>query len=288
MRTSLFAAALLLCASAASAQGRDFSKVEIQTVPVRDGVFMLEGAGGNIGVLAGPEGLLIVDDQFAPLAPKIEAALAKLGKAPLRFVLNTHWHGDHVGGNIYFGQKAPIFAHENVRVRMAKGMDARAGLPVVTYADGISLHLNDEEVRVFHLGKAHTDGDSVVHFTRAKVVHLGDQMFNGRFPFIDLASGGSVKGLIANLEALRPTLPPDVKIIPGHGPLATLKEYDAYLAMLKDSVARIEKGLRAGKKAAQLQKENVLEGYEAWSHDFIPTDRYIETVYRELAGPSGG
>lgn len=282
------ALALALVAPATLAQPKNLSRVTIKVTKVADNVYMLEGAGGNIGVSAGPDGVLIIDDQFAPLAPKIERALAKLSPKPLRFVLNTHWHGDHTGGNAVFGKRAPILAHNNVRVRLALSEEQgkprpAASLPVVTYDDGISVHLNGEDIRVLHLGPAHTDGDSVVFFPKAKVVHLGDQFFNGRLPYVDLDSGGSVKGLIRNLEKLRAEITDDMKIIPGHGPLATPADLDRFIAVLKETVARVQKGIDEGKTLEQLTQEKILAKWDDLASEFMTTDRYLSILYRDLA-----
>lgn len=282
-----------LVATTAAAQPRDFSRVEVKAAHVAGNVHVVTGMGGNIGVLAGPDGILLVDDQFAPLAPKIEKAIAPLSKRPVRFVLNTHWHGDHTHGNEVFGKTATVLAHENVRVRMADPEQAKArgvspapphALPVITYKDGLSVHLNGEEIRVFHVGPAHTDGDSVVVFPKSNVIHMGDLFFNGTFPFVDLDSGGSVKGLIAALKKVRAHLTPQMKIIPGHGAVATIKEFDAYLAMLENARARVEKGVAQGKSAEQLKKENVLGAYEKWSFPFATTEKFIDTLHRDVAG----
>lgn len=287
-RSALVSAlAVALVAPSIRAQPKDVARTQIKVTKVAGNVHMLEGAGGNIGVSAGPDGILLVDDKFAQLAPKIEKALKQLSPKPLRFVLNTHWHGDHTGGNVVFGKRAPILAHDNVRVRLAlaeqKGKPhSAAALPVITYADGITVHLNGEDIRVVHLGPAHTDGDSVVFFPKAKVVHLGDQFFNGTFPFIDLDSGGSVVGLIRNLEKLRTEIPDDMKIIPGHGALATPADLDRYVIMLKDTTERVKKGIAEGKTLEQLQQEKALATWESWASAFVPTERYLATLYREL------
>src|SRR5262249_53014294 len=200
------AIAALGTAALAVAQ-QDFDKVEIKATEVAGTVYMLEGAGGNIGVSAGDDGLLIVDDQFAPLAPKIEAALKGIADKPLKFVLNTHWHGDHTGGNAAFGMKAPIIAQTNVRKRLLEGNAQRQippapkeALPVVTFDEDVTIHFNGEDIHVVHYPHGHTDGDAIIYFPSSNVLHMGDDFFNGRFPFIDVSSGGSVKGLIANIE----------------------------------------------------------------------------------------
>ncbi|HEX7956823.1 MAG TPA: MBL fold metallo-hydrolase, partial [Pyrinomonadaceae bacterium] len=245
--------ALSLCAAQATAHGNahghrepqlDFSKVEIKTTKVAGAVHMLEGAGGNIGVSAGPDGVLIVDDQFAPLADKIRAAFKPLSPGPLRFVLNTHFHFDHTHANPVFGREALIVAHANVHRRLS--IETRVlgetykplpkeGLPVVTYETVLSVHFNGEEVRVVHFPAGHTDGDSVVYFTGSNVIHMGDDFFSGRFPFIDLDNGGSVEGLARNVAEIIAKAPAGVKIIPGHGPLSTLADLRAYHAMLVET-----------------------------------------------------
>ena len=198
----------LFSADRCFAQQRDMSKVEIKSQAVAGSIHMLVGSGGNIGVSVGPDGVLIVDDQFAPLAEKIEAALAALDKGALKFVLNTHWHGDHTGGNAHFGRKGYIIAQDNVRKRLADKSDTpKEALPVLTFENSMSVHFNGEEIRLIHLGPGHTDGDSIVYFTKSGVVHMGDLFFNGRFPFVDLGSGGDVAGLMRNIEAALKLLP---------------------------------------------------------------------------------
>ena len=202
-RAAIVSAVLIAAAGVSAAQQTDFTKVEMKPTQVAGQVWMLEGLGGNIGVSVGEDGILIVDDQFAPLADKIRAALKGMGEGKLKFVLNTHYHGDHTGANPAFGPEAPIIAHHNVRVRLLTESRrgervtppmAKEGLPVITYADGLSIHFNGEEIRVLHLPGGHTDGDSVVLFTGSNVVHMGDDFFHNRFPFVDLDAGGASRG----------------------------------------------------------------------------------------------
>ena len=279
--------AMLVASTVPALAQTDFSKVEIKVHPVAGQIFMLEGAGGNIGVSVGEDGIVIVDDQYAPLAPKIKAALASITDQPVRFVLNTHYHGDHTGGNEFFGEKAPVVAHENVRSRLVEGVPSRnidpapeGALPVITFNDRLSIHLNGEEVRALHVPHAHTDGDSVIFFQGSNVVHLGDLFFNGLFPFIDIDSGGSVDGVIAGIAALLPKIADDAKIIPGHGPLASKQDLEKTLGMLRETSALVRAGLAAGKTAEQMKEEKILAKWDSWSWGFISADRFVDTLAR--------
>jgi cyclase len=294
-------AALLVAVSprVARAQEPDPAKVEIKVQKVARTVYLLEGAGGNIGVSVGDDGIVVVDDQFAPLAPKIQAALRGITDKPVRFVINTHWHFDHVGGNAYFQRQGPVLAHENVRRRMEAGgalLDgsvkvppaAREALPIVTFDGRASVHLNGEEIRAVHLPSGHTDGDAVVFFTRSNVVHMGDDFVTYGFPFIDLDSGGSARGLIAAVKTVIAAVPPDARVIPGHGRLSTAADLPPFVAMLEEAVARVQKGIDTGKSADQLVKENVLAGYEKWSSKFVTTEKFTRTLYDDLTGRRPG
>jgi len=226
---NLIAVALSFLGMSLIAQERDFSKVEIKVQKVAGTVYMLQGAGGNIGVSVGEDGIVIVDDQFAPLAPKIKEALKGITDKPIKFILNTHYHGDHTGGNGVFGKDAPIIAHENVRRRLQSGTTAggrtvppapKGALPVVTFNDRVTIHANGEDIRALHVPSGHTDGDSVIFFPQSRVVHMGDDFFNGMFPFIDIENGGSVKGMAVSVEKILSQIGDDVKVIPGHGALS--------------------------------------------------------------------
>jgi len=294
MKTAIrvtFACLFLLSVGIAMVQ-QDFSKVEIKATQVRGNVYMLEGQGGNIGVSAGDDGLLIVDDQFAPLAEKIRAALSKLNSGKLKFVLNTHWHGDHTGGNPIFGKEATIIAHANVRQRLMAEQRRgervtpplpKEGWPVITLESSLSLHFNGEEIKVMHFPKGHTDGDCVIFFTKANVVHMGDDFFVGRFPFVDLASGGDVEGLIKNIETVISQLPADVKIIPGHGPISTLDDLKQYHNMLLKTVAAVRSGITAGKSLDDLKKQGFAEEWKSWGSGFISAERWIETIHQNFS-----
>jgi cyclase len=279
-RTVLFAAIVFAFAVFAFAQQRDWSKVEIKVIHVAKNIYMLQGEGGNIGVSVGPDGLLIVDDQFAPLAPKIEAALKELNPGKLKFVLNTHHHGDHTGGNAHFGREAHIIAHENVRKRL--GNAAKEALPVITFDESLHVHFNGEEIRLTHLPHGHTDGDSMIHFTGANVIHMGDQFFSGRFPNIDLGGGGDVRGYISNVEHVMTNLPPDVKLIPGHGPLSTVKELKELHHMLVETTGIVEKQITAGKSLDQIKAAGLPEKWKGWAAPTLSTERWLEMLYRGL------
>ena len=298
--------ALSLCAAQAGAHGTrhghaepqiDLSKVEIKTTKVAGGVYMLEGAGGNIGVSAGPDGVLIVDDQFAPLADKIRAALKPLSPGPLRFALNTHFHFDHTHANPVFGREALIVAHANVRRRLSVETTVlgqkypplpKEGLPVVTYDTTVSLHFNGEEIRVVHFPAGHTDGDSIVFFAGSNVIHMGDDFFAGRFPFIDLDNGGSVEGLTRNVAEVISKAPAGVKIIPGHGPLSTVEDLRAYHSMLVETTELVRARLRAGRTLEQAKAEGLPDKWKEWGTGFINTGDWIGIVYRSLQQNAGG
>lgn len=271
-----------LLSSVAVAQ-QDFSKVEIKATQVSNNVYMLEGSGGNIGVSVGDDGILIVDDQFAPLADKIVAALEKLNPGKLKFVLNTHHHGDHTGSNAALaGKGATLIAHANARANLAKDTRIPAvALPVITFDRGASIHFNGEEITLLHQGPAHTNGDSVIYFTKANVIHLGDQFMTGRFPFIDFSSGGNVDGLAANLKAVIAAAPADVKIIPGHGRLATLQDLKDVLAVIEETAALVRQRMAEGKTLEQLKAEGLPEKWKSWGEGFITTHRWIETIYNQ-------
>lgn len=285
--TSL-AAFVLASATVVPAQD-DFSGVEIKVTRVAGNIYMLEGAGGNIGVSAGPDGILIVDDQFAPLADKIRTALKGIGNHKLRFILNTHFHGDHTGGNAVFGPEATIVAQSNVRRRLESGgmiqgekndPISKDALPVITFDESLSVHMNGEEIKLLHVPSGHTDGDSIIFFSGANVVHMGDQFFNGGFPFVDLRSGGTVDGYVRNIGTVLEKLKPGVKIIPGHGPLATLEDLRTYHQMLVATTGLVQKKIKDGKTLEQSKAEGLPAEFERYGKGYINTDGWIETIYK--------
>lgn len=268
--------------------------VTVKTQKITDRVYMLQGRGGNVGALVGADGILIVDDDYAQVSPKLAEALKALGTDAPRFIFNTHWHGDHTEGNKFFGAEkgSLILAHANVRQRLMTDVTAygqtfkafpKNALPVVTYDQSISIHFNDEEVRAVHYPNGHTDGDSIIFFTKANVVHLGDDFFRDRFPFVDLQSGGSVQGLTKNLADLLAKLPADVKIIPGHGPLSTRDDLKAYHQTIVETTDIVQKGMTAGKTLEGLKKDGLPEKYKSWGSGFVKQDFWIETIYKSLS-----
>jgi cyclase len=293
---------LFLTPALVAAQDEDLSKVQIKVTKVAGSVYMLEGAGGNIGASVGDDGIVVVDDQYAPLAEKIQSALQGVTDKPVRFIINTHYHGDHTGGNAFFQKQAPVIAHDNVRKRLEAGGPAgnlgsismdhkpapKEALPIVTFDRDVTVHLNGEDIRALHFPSGHTDGDSIIFFPKSNVVHMGDDFVRYGFPFIDLAAGGSVEGMIAAMEEVVPKLPADVKVIPGHGNIANLDDVRTYTKMLIDTRAVVEKGIQQKKTLDQLKQEKVLEPWKKYSGDFVSTDAFIETLYNDLTGKKDG
>jgi len=287
--------AALPLAAPLQAQDQDFSDVEMQTILVSQGVWMLVGAGGNIGVSAGEDGVFLIDDQYAPLTDKIRAAVAKISPKPIRFVFNTHWHGDHTGGNEHLGESgALIVANDNVRKRMSTKQFLKAfnrevpaspnvALPVITYSEDVTFHLNGDTIHAFHVAPAHTDGDSIVYFEKADVIHMGDVFFESGYPFVDLSSGGSVQGVIDGANRALELIGPNTKVIPGHGKLSDRAGLIAYRDMLRAIVGRVAKMKAAGKSLEEIQAAKPTAEYdERWGGGFIDADRMVATVFESL------
>ncbi len=304
IREFFLIALLLFAAPALAQQERDWSKVQIKVTKVSGNIYMLEGAGGNIAASVGEDGIVIVDNQFAPLAGKIQAALKNLGitDKPVRFVINTHYHGDHTGGNAPFaGSGSAVIAHDNVRKRLESGgvagnggsvhfdykPEAKPALPVITFGQDVTVHLNGEDIRALHFPSGHTDGDSIIFFPKNNIVHMGDDFVRYGFPFIDVSSGGSVQGMISAMEKAMAQLPPDVKVIPGHGAVSSLDDVREFVKMLKDTSAVVENALRVHKTLEQMKQDKILAPWQKWSGDFINTDAFIETLYNSLTGNKG-
>jgi glyoxylase-like metal-dependent hydrolase (beta-lactamase superfamily II) len=274
----------------------DMSKVEVKSEQITPSIYMLTGQGGNIGVIAGDDGVVMIDDQYAPLTPKIQAALKTISDKPLRFLINTHWHGDHTGGNENLGNSGVVIvAHENVRKRMSSEQfieffnekippSPRAALPIVTFGDGVTFHVNGQTMQVWHVANAHTDGDSIILFTEANVVHTGDVFFNGFYPFIDTASGGSIDGMILGCDSILKNVNATTRIVPGHGPLGSAADLRAFRDMLVTARERVSKLVRAGKTVEQVVAANPLQELDAkWGKGFLKTETFTRMLYDELA-----
>jgi glyoxylase-like metal-dependent hydrolase (beta-lactamase superfamily II) len=287
------AAATFLADGAADAQ-QNWDEVVVEAHPVVGNIYMLTGSGGNIGVSVGDDGILIVDDQYAPLADKIKSTLRGLHAGPLKFVLNTHFHGDHVGGNPIFGLEATIIAHTNVRKRVSTPQQRGVGTipamvdegwPVITFDDEVSVHFNGEEIRLVHIPEGHTDNDSFIHFTGSNVVHMGDTFFNGRFPFVDLGSGGTVAGLIRNIGHVLELIGPDTRVIPGHGDLGDRADLEVYHSMLVATTEAVRAMMSEGKTLDEIKAAGLPEQWGRYASDFVPEARWIETIYNSYAAP---
>jgi cyclase len=288
---SALATAFLL-ASPRGVAAQNFDTVQVKVSRVAGSVYMLEGSGGNIGLIVGDDAAFVVDDQFAPLTPKILAAIKSVTPQPVRFVVNTHWHFDHTGGNENIGKEgAVIFAHENVRRRMSTGQFIEAlnrtepaaphgALPVVTFTDSISFHLNGDSIVVFHVAPAHTDGDAVIRFTKSNVVHSGDLFVSDRFPFVDRSSGGSIHGIIGGAERMLAVTNAQTKIIPGHGPLSDRARLQAYHDMLVVMRDRMRKELAAKHTIEQVLASKITAEYDKeWPNG---RERFLRILYQEL------
>jgi cyclase len=296
MRSLAVAATVLftLCGSVHAQQ--NFDTVQVRSQKVAEGVYMLTGAGGNIGLSIGDDAVFVVDDQYAPLTPKILAAIAQLTNKPVRFVVNTHWHWDHTGGNEAMGKAgALLVAHDNVRRRMSSEQvneflqrttpaSPAGALPVITFSDTVTFHINGDDVVAFHVANAHTDGDAFILWRKANVVHAGDVFFNGRFPFIDLSSGGGIDGMIAAIDILLTLGDENAKIIPGHGELSDRSAVREYGKMLKTVRDRVRQQKAAGRSLEQTLATHPTAEYDArWGTGFIKPDQFVTMVYQSVS-----
>ncbi len=292
LKKTLSACLLPLLISAGANANDHWDSVEVKAVPVSDGIYMLMGEGGNIGVSIGEDGTFAIDDQYAQMSAKITAAIKKLSGDSPKFLFNTHWHGDHAGGNEHFGkQGAIIVAHENVReslkveksiklFNMHKPPSPKEALPVVTFQSEMNLHLNGDDIHLVHVANAHTDGDAIVHFTKANVIHAGDTFFNGFYPFIDVDSGGGIAGMIAACDTVLTIANDQTKIMPGHGPLASKADLVAFRDMLVVAEKNIQALITAGKSEAEvIAAKPLAELDKEWGDGFIPTDVWVKIVY---------
>ncbi len=271
----------LVAPAGAGAQGRDFSDVQITAHHVAGSVYYLEGSGGNIGLSVGEDGVVMIDDQFAPLTDKIVAAIRELTDAEIRFVINTHVHGDHTGGNENLGRMGVlILARDEVRVRLAE-TQAPEALPVLTYSDAITIHLNGDEVHAFPVPPAHTDGDSYIHFRDADVLHLGDVFRTTGFPYIDLASGGTLDGTLDALAVAIGMAGPDTRIIPGHGGVSARADVIEFRDMILDVKARVAAMVERGMSLEEVLQARPTAEYEAKWGD---PERFLAGVYAGVGG----
>lgn len=293
LRKFVFASGVVAVALASISLAQDFEDVEITVQEIKPGVAVLFGNGGNIGLSHGEDGTLIVDDQFAPLVAKIQAAIADHGASPVKFLINTHWHFDHAGGNENFGNAgALIVAQKTVRTRLAKGgvvigIDSppapKAALPVVTYDHSLSFHLNGDTIDVIHTGGGHTDGDSVVFWRKANVLHTGDMMMNRQgFPFVDLSSGGNVKRLLVSLDQIIAMTDADTVIIPGHGELANRADLIAWRGMIAACVEKVQALKESGLTLDQAKAAKPLAGMSNSPNGFVADDAFVEAIWGSL------
>ena len=288
--------ASVLTTSTVTVGQQNLEDVEITTIPVAEGIYMLKGAGGNIGVLAGEDGVFLIDDQYAVLSDKIMAAVEEISQEPIRFLINTHWHQDHTGGNENFGNAGvTIIAHDNVRDRLSteqfmEAIDRKVSpspteaLPIITFNDTVTFYLNDEEVRAFHPAPAHTDGDTIIHFKDANVIHAGDIYFNGSYPFVDIDSEGSLLGIITAVEELLSLADDRTLIIPGHGELSNKAELENYHKLLIAVRDRVSQAIAEGISVDDFVASNpTAEFDETWGNGFLNPEQFLRIVYTDLS-----
>lgn len=287
MKNSFKILSFLLLISPSLFAFQNMEDVEIEIIPINENVYMLKGAGGNIGVLTGEDGIFMIDDQFPALSDKIKTKLKTLSDQPVKFLVNSHHHGDHTGGNLNFQEDGTlIFAHENVRKRLKADTTKTNGLPIVTFNEKINLHINGNDIMVAHVHNAHTDGDALIYFPQSNVLHTGDTFFNGMFPYIDLDSGGSINGNIEAAQTGLSMINENTKIIPGHGKIASYSDYEAYLRMLEGIHENVQKAIDAGMSESEVtNNENLTSEFytdEAAKEFFITGPKIRKTVYDSL------
>jgi cyclase len=298
-----FALILVAAVSLVAAQQQDFSKVAIKVQKVAEGIYMLEGVGGNIGASIGEDGVVIIDDEFAPLVPKIEAALKGITDKPVRFILNTHYHGDHTGGNEPMAKSgSTVIAHDNVRKRLATGTEVKLfggsgktppapkdALPIITFDQTLTIHLNGEDIQAIHTPNGHTDGDSIIYFPKANVVHMGDDFVTYGFPFVDIDNGGSVSGMVAGCEKVLAMVPADANFIPGHGPISSADDVRKFIQLLKDTRAVVAAAVAKKQTPAQMKAAKILAKWEdPYGKGFIKTEVWIDTLYDDVTHSKTG
>lgn len=266
---------------------QDMEDIKIEIIPVNENIYMLKGAGGNIGILTGEDGIFMIDDQFQALSEKIKEKIKTLSTQPIKFLVNSHHHGDHTGGNINFQKDGTlIFAHENVRERLKTGSNITEGLPIVTFAEKINFHINGNDIVVAHVHNAHTDGDALIYFPQSNVLHTGDTFFNGMFPYIDLKSGGSVDGYISTAKTGLSLINENTKIIPGHGPMANHNDYKAFLHMLENIREKVNTLINNGKSETEIvENKSITDEFfsdEEAKNFFINGPKIRKTFYDSL------
>jgi len=299
LRVGILLATCVLASTFAAAQEPDLNKGQMKVTKVAGNVYKLVGPmpvgdDGNIAACFGEDGIVLVDVETAALGPKIQAALKNIADQPVRFVILTHYHGDHTGGSAYFRKLAPLIAQENVRQRMENGSSAGDGathftvkpkpkeaLPIITFDHDLTLHLNGEDIRVMHFPNAHTDGDSIVFFPKSNVVSMGDLFVTYGFPFVDLDSGGSIDGMIDAVEKVIAQMPADVKVIPGHGPVSGLDGMRAFVKMLKETRAAVQSALDRGQTLDQMKQAKLLDPWKQYS-GILGEDEFLATLYTSL------
>ena len=295
MRLTLSLALFLFIFQTSLVTGQKEKKVNFEIINLTEDIYMLTGQGGNIGILKTEKGLFIIDDQFERLTPQILEQLKTISPDPVYIVVNTHFHGDHTGGNSNLTEKgATIYAHKNVRTRLQEKQQENtslnlAALPVITFDEGIQFHFKKEHIEAFHVHNAHTDGDTMIYFAEGNVLHMGDTFFNGKYPYIDLNSGGSIRGYIEASKKALLIINDDTKIIPGHGPLATKKDLEIFLNMLKDVTSEIASEIKAGKTASEITSNtNITKTYDekGYGDGFINAERIRKTIYESLQSPT--
>jgi len=296
LKKSLLAATLSLTFSTANLAEEHGETPSFNRTEVKGAIEMLSGKGGNIGVLKGEDGLLLIDDDYAEMTPALEAALKELGGAEsVTYLINTHWHGDHTGGNEFLGSHAFIVAHDNVRKRLLEEQEVKLfnmktkpypekALPEITYSQVITLHFGGEEVEIVHYPSGHTDGDSVVFFNNSNVVHMGDHFFNGIFPFVDVDNGGDVENMARNVNAVLARIDEDTKVIPGHGALGDKKDLQAFHDMLVGTTTEVKAMMAEGLDLAAIQAHGLSDQWQPWTKGFLSTEMWIGIIHASLSG----
>lgn len=291
---------LLLCVMALGVTSKVQAQASVKSSKVTDNIYMLSGVngfvGGNVAVSVGDDGVLLVDSLVSGRDKELLQALKDIGGGKMRYLLNTHWHGDHTGGNAALSERATVVAHDNVRHYLQHDQNNYFGerkaspaeaWPVLTFDSTMTVHFNDETVKLMHYPNGHTNGDAIVYFKKAGVLHMGDTYFKDIFPFVDLTTGGSVLGLARNIGEIIQSMPKDTIVIPGHGSLSNIEELKGYHQMLLNSIKVVKKAMKAGKSIEQLQKQGLGELFKPWTTGFIAEKDWIVFVYQSIEKSQG-